>query len=104
MQPGEARVAVSPESLLTHGCTVEAIAGDIEVARVAAASVRLDRQAYGILCASVPFVLNKLSDDLMVGLRAATESLQGTGGQLATLAYEFARAEAEAQPELYGDQ
>lgn len=104
MQPGEAELAVSPESLLTHGSTVGAIAAEVETAYAAAQVVRLDHGAYGQVCAFVPVVLNTLSDDLMAGLRAAVDSLNDTSSRLKTVAYEFARADADATPQIDADE
>lgn len=75
MQPGDGELAVDVDLLLAHGETIGAIATDVEAARDAAETVRLDSGAYGLLCAFVPFALNMLSDDLAAGLRAAAGSL-----------------------------
>lgn len=103
MQPDKASIVVSPESILAHGETIGAIAAEVEVARAAAQTVRLDTGAYGMLCAFVPFVLNKMSDDLMLGLRAAADSLHDTSARLKTVAHEYAAADADAQ-QRFGEQ
>ncbi|MBX6748537.1 MAG: hypothetical protein IRY85_02515 [Micromonosporaceae bacterium] len=97
MQPGEFELAVNPASMLAHGATIGAVAEEVEVARAAAEVVRLDRGAYGQVCAFVPDVLNRLSDDLMAGLRTAADSLHETSARLTAAAREFAAADSDVQ-------
>jgi hypothetical protein len=64
--------------------------------------VRLDSGAYGQMCAFVPVVLNNLSYELMVGLRAAADSLHETGARLKAAAHEFTVADGAVQRQFGG--
>jgi Protein of unknown function (DUF2580). len=97
MSPGEFEVVVDPASMLAHGATIGAVASEVEVARTAAEVVRFDRGAYGQVCAFVPDVLNRLSDELMAGLRTAADSLHDTSARLTAVAQEFAAADGDVQ-------
>ena len=96
MQPGEADIVVTPSSLLAHAGHVEAAADAVEIATAAAAHVRLDSGAYGMVCAFVPVYLNGLSDGLVAGLDGALTSLRDTGSRLRATAALFDLANAGA--------
>jgi len=102
MSPGEFELAVDPASMLVHGATIGSVAAEVEVSCAAAEAVRLDRGAYGQVCAFVPDVLNKLSDDLMAGLRTAVNSLHDTSARLKAAAHDFAAADGEVQRRFGG--
>jgi Excreted virulence factor EspC, type VII ESX diderm len=98
MQPDDNDIVVTPGSLLTHAGHVEAIVDEVDVAKAAAAHVRLDSRAYGLICAFVPTYLNGLSDGLMSGLDATVTSLRDTATRLRAAAAGFEDAEHAAYP------
>src|SRR5262245_1678621 len=100
MQPGEAEIAVTPASLLAHAGHVEAAADAVEVARAAAADVRLASGAYGLMCGFVPVYLNGLSDGVVAGLDGPLTSLRDTGARLRATAAIFDEANAGAAQQV----
>jgi hypothetical protein len=100
LQPADNEIAVTPASLLTHAGQIESAADGVEVVEAAAACIRLDSGAYGMVCAFVPAYLNRLSDGLMAGLDGALTSLRDTGSRLRATAVLFEEANTGAAQQL----
>ena len=83
------QVRVRHAELIAHAGTVEAIGGRVSTAAAAGAAVRAGSDAYGMLCAMVPVMLNGLQDALVDGIRSAADSLHDTGARLRTAAAEY---------------
>jgi hypothetical protein len=96
MQPSNDEIAIPPASLVNHANHIDAVADEVDEAKVAATQVRLDSGAYGQICTFVPPYLNGLSDGLMSGLEGALTSLRDAASGLRAAAVLFEEAETSA--------
>ncbi|SFJ82577.1 Excreted virulence factor EspC, type VII ESX diderm [Amycolatopsis sacchari] len=70
---------VDPDELRTHASHVDALVDRLNTAVDAANTVVMDDSAYGLLCAFLPPIINKTTqDDATDALRAAVEGMGNT--------------------------
>lgn len=82
---------VDPEALILHAGHVEMSATHVD--QIAGAVATLDAEAFGLMCAFLPPILNQAWPTNLQAIRATAESLRTTANQLRTAANDLAETD-----------
>jgi excreted virulence factor EspC (type VII ESX diderm) len=87
--------------LTAHGGHVDGLSDRLDTTLDAARVTSMGDEAYGLLCAFVPAVVNPMEARAVDALRAAVDGLRATAEHVRTTARQYTeRDEANAQPFL----
>jgi hypothetical protein len=93
-------VEVRGEELRGHASTVDQLAARAQRASEAVRFVRLDRDAYGQICAFVPTLLGSVQANLQDVAEAASAALRGSAAALRVAAAAYEASDANAVERL----
>lgn len=86
---------VQAAALTTHADTVDDVATQVAQGRSAGASVRLGRNAYGVLCQIIPALLDPIQEQTIAAMRTAADSLQSVADDLRVVARAYPSSDHE---------
>ncbi|MFC4149624.1 type VII secretion target [Micromonospora mangrovi] len=99
MPPAD-RIEVVPAELVAHAGHLDRIADAVTLARQAGATTRLDADAYGQLCTTVPVLLGQVQRILLDGVGAAAGAVGDAADRLRTAADRYRATDARSQAAL----
>ncbi|HRC12746.1 MAG: hypothetical protein IPJ15_14390 [Actinomycetales bacterium] len=85
---------VDPGELRAHAVGLAGVAADVGTALSAAQSVALGSEAYGLLCAWMPGVINEVSADVVAGINQSLVALDLTVSELTAAAAAYQGSDA----------
>lgn len=89
-----------PAQIRAHAGSVRLVADGVELAREAAASVQLGREAYGQLCQFLPGMFDEVQQAAIDALAEAVGSLEETALELAAAAGGYQDTDEDSAGEL----
>lgn len=90
-------LTVAPSTLSSHAAKVQALSRVLASARQAAATVSLAKDAYGLLCAGVPLLLETLQAAVIDCMDQGQLSLQDSSAQLRKSAESYESVETQSE-------
>jgi hypothetical protein len=99
---GDSGFAVQAHALIKHAGTVDEVISQVEQAHSAAATVRMGREAYGILCQLIPAMLDPIQDLTIAALREAADALQRSADALRATARDYTGSDVRTGDVLRG--
>ena len=93
-------LGVRPADVVHHAGSVEDVAGRVDEARSAAATVHLGRDAYGVLCQLLPTMLDPVQRATVDALRDQVDALQRAADDLRTTARGYSSADGDSAAEF----
>lgn len=90
---------IAAGELTAHGSHVDGLSDRLDTTLAAARIASMGDQAYGLLCAFVPAIVNPMEEKAVDALAAAVDGMRATAEHIRTTARQYAeRDEANAQP------
>jgi excreted virulence factor EspC (type VII ESX diderm) len=86
---GDPGFQVQAEAIIAHAGTVDDVAAEVAQGRSAASTVRMGRDAYGILCQLIPTLLDPIQEQVVAAMQEAADSLQRAADDLRATARDY---------------
>src|SRR5256885_7972386 len=84
---------VQPDDLTAHASHLDGVGDRLNTALDAAKIASMDDDAYGLLCAFLPPIINPMEEKGVEAIQAAIEGVQNTAGNVRTAADSYREAE-----------